>query len=72
MSTSNGKKKLNDRSGKLKIQTKLRGERPPGVVGRMKPRKLIDFLEKEQRERTLEEDEQSWGELERILREDPV
>ncbi len=62
----------NSQNGKRKIQTKLRGKRPPGVVGRMKPRQFIEIMEEAQRERTLEEDERSWKELDRILKEDPV
>lgn len=57
---------------KRKVQTKLRGERPPGVVGRMKPRQLIELIERMKREHTLEEEERTWKELDRILREDPV
>ena len=55
-----------------KGRIKLRGERPPGVIGEMDPKKALDVLRKAREERTLEEDERSWRELDRILREDPV
>ncbi len=70
MSKQNGQTEGNP-SGKREIQ-KLRGKRPPGVVGRMKPRQLIELLERMEREHTLEEEERTWRELDRILREDPV
>lgn len=66
------KKSSNGRNADRKIQRKLRGERPPGVVGRMKPRQLIEALDRAQREADPEQEERSWRELERILREDPV
>lgn len=50
----------------------LRGERPPGVVGEMQPGRLLARLREARKEHTLEDDERSWRELSRILREDPV
>ena len=51
---------------------KLRGERPPGVIGEMQPERLLRRLREARQAHTLEDDERSWRELERILREDPV
>ena len=53
---------------KIEIQQKLRGPKPKGVVGRMKPRQAIEAVEKAQRERTKEEDEESWRRVEPYLR----
>lgn len=50
----------------------LRGERPPGVVGEMQPEEALRRLREARKAHTLEDDERSWRELERILREDPV
>jgi hypothetical protein len=50
----------------------MKGERPPGVVGEMNPEEALDILRRARTERTAEEDERSWSELDRILREDPV
>lgn len=50
----------------------LKGERPLGVIGEMQPEKALEILRQARQERTLEEDERSWKELDRILREDPV
>lgn len=50
----------------------LRGERPPGVIGEMKPEKIIEALNKWQKEGSLEEEERTWKELDRILREEPI
>lgn len=50
----------------------LRGERPPGVIGEMKPEKALDMLDRWREEGSLEEDERTWKELDRILREYPV
>lgn len=58
------------KSKKRKI--KLRGERPPGVIGEMKPEKLIEALDRWQQEGSLEEEERTWKELDRILREEPI
>jgi len=50
----------------------LKGERPPGVVGDMNPEEALEIMRRARTERTSAEDEQSWSELDRILREDPV
>ena len=50
----------------------LRGERPPGVIGKMRPEKALDMLDRWREEGSLEEDERTWKELDRILREYPV
>jgi hypothetical protein len=55
-----------------KRKIKLRGERPPGVIGEMKPEKLIEMLDRWQREGSLEEEERIWKELDRILSEEPI
>jgi hypothetical protein len=55
-----------------KRKIKLRGERPPGVIGEMKPEKAIKMMEKWQKESSLEEEERTWKELDRILREEPI
>ncbi len=55
-----------------KRKIKLRGERPPGVIGEMKPEKIIKMLDKWQKEGSLEEEERTWKELDRILREEPI
>jgi hypothetical protein len=47
----------------------LRGKRPNGVVGEMKPRQFIERIRRAQREHTLEDDEASWRELEPYLRD---
>jgi hypothetical protein len=47
----------------------LRGKRPDGVVGEMKPRKFIERIRRAQREGNLEEEEASWRELEPYLRD---
>ena len=47
----------------------LRGKRPKGVVGEMKPRQAIETIRRAQRERSLEEDEESWREIEPYLRD---
>ena len=47
----------------------LRGKRPKGVVGEMKPRQAIERIRRAQRERSLEEDEESWREIEPYLRD---
>jgi hypothetical protein len=39
-----------------KRKIKLRGERPPGVIGEMKPEKAIKMMEKWQKEGSLEEE----------------
>jgi hypothetical protein len=59
------------RSSKQK-KIELKGERPPGVVGEMDPEKALDVLRRAREERTSEEDERSWRELDRILQEDSV
>jgi hypothetical protein len=53
-------------------EIELKGERPPGVVGKMDPENALDVLRRAREERTSEEDERSWRELDRILQEDPV
>jgi hypothetical protein len=50
----------------------LRGKRPPGVIGEMKPEKALEMLKRWREEGSLEEEERTWKELDRILREDPV
>src|SRR5699024_3722031 len=55
-----------------KRKIKLRGERPPGVIGEMKPEKAIKMMEKWRKEGSLEEEERTWKELDRILREEPI
>jgi hypothetical protein len=62
MSRSNGQ------NGKYKVRTKLRGKRPPKVVGRMKGRQLIDHIERMRREHTDEQEEESWAVVEESLR----
>ena len=47
---------------------KLRGKRPPKVVGRMKGRQLIDHIERMRREHTDEQEEESWAVVEESLR----
>ena len=51
---------------------KLRGKRPPGVIGEMKPEKMLRMLDKWKEEGSLEEEERTWKELDRILREHPI
>ena len=50
----------------------LRGERPPGVIGEMRPERALEMLERWRQEGSLEEEERTWKELDRILREYPV
>jgi hypothetical protein len=38
----------------------------------MNPEEALEILQRARTERTAEEDERSWSELDRILREDPV
>ncbi len=51
---------------------KLRGEKPPGVIGQMKSEELRKMLRQWREEGSLEEEERTWAELDRILREEPV
>ena len=50
----------------------LKGERPPGVIGEMKPEKALRMMRKWREEGSLEEEERTWKALDRILREYPV
>lgn len=59
-------------SEKTERKIELRGERPPGVIGEMKPEKILEMLDRWREEGSLEEEERTWKELDRILREDPV
>ena len=59
-------------SKKERKKIKLRGKRPPGVIGEMKPEKVREMLERWKKEGSLEEEERTWKELDRILREHPV
>ena len=60
--------------GQAKRRTKieLKGERPPGVIGEMKPEKVLEMLKQWSEEGSLEEEERTWAELDRILREHPL
>lgn len=55
-------------NGKRKVPAKLRGKRPPKVVGRMKGRQLINLIERMKREHTDEQEEKSWAVVEESLR----
>ena len=55
-----------------KQKIKLRGKRPPGVIGEMKPEKILEMLDRWRQEGSLEEEERTWKELDRILRKYPV
>jgi hypothetical protein len=55
--------------GQIEIQQKLRGPKPDNVTGRMKPRQLINTIRQAQRDGNLDEDEESWRELEPYLRD---
>lgn len=57
-------------TGKRRIE--LRGERPPGVVGEMNPEKALEMLAKWREEGSLEEEERTWAELDRTLRDFPI
>ncbi len=62
---------MSEQTAKRK-KIKLRGERPPGVIGEMKPEKVLEMLEEWRQEGSLEEEERTWAELDRILREYPI
>lgn len=62
----------NGEGQKQQRRIELKGRRPAGVIGEMKPEELLKALREARKEHTLEDDEQSWRELDRILREDPV
>jgi hypothetical protein len=57
-----------ERTEEIEIQP-LRGKRPKGVVGEMKPRQAIDTIRRAQREGSLEDDEACWRELAPYLRD---
>ncbi len=59
-----------EQAKKRKIE--LRGERPPGVIGEMKPEEALEMMKKWREEGSLEEEERTWAELDRILREYPI
>jgi hypothetical protein len=47
----------------------LKGERPPGVIGEMKPKKALKMLRRWREEGSLEEEERVWEQLEPALRD---
>lgn len=69
-----GKRTMSEKSQSEQTERKieLRGERPPGVIGEMKPEQALEMLDRWRQEGSLEEEERTWKELDRILREYPV
>lgn len=46
---------------------KLRGKRPPGVIGEMHPERALEMMRRWREEGSLEEEERVWEQLDKML-----
>lgn len=56
-----------EREARPEKKIKLRGERPPGVIGEMHPERFLKKLRRWRTEGSLEEEERVWEQLDKML-----
>lgn len=64
---SEHKQTSEEQAGTKPKKIKLKGERPPGVIGEMHPERALEMMRRWREEGSLEEEERVWEQLDKML-----